>query len=106
MHLYAANRSMTDRFFYDADGEFLIVPQEGRLVIATELGRLEVAPLEIAVIPRGLRFRVELPDASATRPSRGYVCENYGVPFRLPDLGVIGSNGLANPFCACGCPSL
>ena len=97
IHLYAANRSMTDRFFYDADGELLIVPQEGRLLIATELGRLEVAPLEIAVIPRGLRFRVELPDASDGNPARGYVCENYGVPFRLPDLGVIGSNGLANP---------
>ena len=97
IHLYAANRSMTDRFFYDADGELLIVPQEGRLLIATELGRLEVAPLEIAVVPRGLRFRVELPDASDGNPARGYVCENYGVPFRLPDLGVIGSNGLANP---------
>ncbi|MFO1305496.1 MAG: homogentisate 1,2-dioxygenase [Burkholderiales bacterium] len=97
IHLYAANRSMTDRYFYDADGELLILPQQGRLVIATELGRLEVAPLEIAVIPRGLRFRVELPDASDANPARGYVCENYGVPFRLPDLGVIGSNGLANP---------
>ncbi len=93
IHLYAANRSMTDRFFYDADGELLIVPQQGRLLIATELGRLEVAPLEIALIPRGIRFAIELPDGTA----RGYVCENYGVPFRLPDLGVIGSNGLANP---------
>jgi homogentisate 1,2-dioxygenase len=93
IHLYAANRSMTDRFFYDADGELLIVPQHGRLHLATEFGRLEVAPLEIAVIPRGVRFRVELPDGTA----RGYVCENYGAPFRLPDLGVIGSNGLANP---------
>ncbi|MCC6194544.1 MAG: homogentisate 1,2-dioxygenase [Burkholderiales bacterium] len=93
VHLYAANRSMTDRFFYDADGELLIVPQAGRLRIATELGRLDVAPLEICVIPRGVRFRVELPDASA----RGYVCENYGAHLRLPDLGVIGSNGLANP---------
>jgi homogentisate 1,2-dioxygenase len=93
IHLYAANRSMTDRFFYDADGELLIVPQQGRLQILTELGRLDVAPQEIAVIPRGIRFRVELPDGTG----RGYVCENYGAHLRLPDLGVIGSNGLANP---------
>ena len=93
IHLYAANRPMTDRFFYDADGELLVVPQQGRLRVATEFGRLDVAPQEIAVIPRGVRFRVELPDGAA----RGYVCENYGAPFRLPDLGVIGSNGLANP---------
>ena len=84
IHLYAANRSMTDRFFYDADGELLIVPQQGRLRLATEFGRLDVEPQEIAVIPRGVRFRVELPDGAA----RGYVCENYGAPFRLPDLGV------------------
>ena len=93
IHVYAANRSMTDRFFYDADGELLIVPQQGRLRLATEFGRIDVAPQEIAVIPRGVRFRVELPDGVA----RGYVCENFGAPFRLPDLGVIGSNGLANP---------
>ena len=93
IHVYACNRPMTDRFFYDADGELLIVPQQGRLLLLTELGRLEIAPKEIAVIPRGVRFRVELPDGSA----RGYVCENYGAAFRLPDLGVIGSNGLANP---------
>jgi homogentisate 1,2-dioxygenase len=93
IHLYAANRSMAGRFFGDADGELLILPQQGRLRLWTELGRLEVAPTEIAVIPRGVRFRVELPDGTA----RGYVCENYGAPFRLPDLGVIGSNGLANP---------
>ena len=93
IHTYAANRSMTDRFFYDADGELLIVPQQGKLLILSELGRLEVAPLEIAIIPRGIRFRVELTEVAA----RGYVCENYGVHLRLPDLGVIGSNGLANP---------
>jgi len=93
IHLYAANRSMTERFFYNADGELLIVPQQGRLTVATELGVLEVEPQEIAVIPRGVRFQVRLPDGSA----RGYVCENYGALFRLPDLGVIGSNGLANP---------
>ena len=93
IHVYAANRSMTGRFFYDADGELLIVPQQGRLLLATEFGRLIVAPKEIAVVPRGVRFRVELPDGAA----RGYVCENYGALFKLPDLGVIGSNGLANP---------
>ena len=93
IHLYAANCSMADRYFYDADGELLIVPQEGRLRLATELGVIEVQPQEIAVIPRGIRFRVELPEGRA----RGYVCENFGAPFRLPDLGPIGSNGLANP---------
>jgi len=93
IHLYVANRSMTDRYFYDADGELLIVPQQGRLALDTELGRLVVEPLEIALIPRGVRFRVGLPDGTA----RGYVCENYGAPFRLPELGVIGSNGLAHP---------
>ena len=93
IHLYAANRSMGDRFFYNADGEMLIVPQQGRLLLATEMGRIEVEPQEIAVIPRGVRFQVELLDGSA----RGYVCENYGALFKLPDLGVIGSNGLANP---------
>jgi homogentisate 1,2-dioxygenase len=92
VHVYACNRSM-QRFFCDADGELLVVPQQGRLRIATELGRLDVAPREFAVIPRGLRFRVELVDAAA----RGYVAENYGTPMRLPDLGPIGSNGLANP---------
>src|SRR5258708_17593532 len=84
---------MAERFFYDADGELLVVPQQGALRLATELGQIEVAPLEIAVIPRGLRFRVELPEGAA----RGYVCENFGAPFRLPDLGPIGSNGPANP---------
>ena len=93
LHLYAAGRSMDGRFFYDADAELLIVPQQGRLRIATELGVLEVEPQQIAVIPRGIRFRVELPDG----PSRGYVCENFGALLRLPDLGPIGSNGLANP---------
>jgi homogentisate 1,2-dioxygenase len=93
IHCYAANRSMEKRFFYNADGELLIVPQHGRLRIATELGVLEIAPQEIAVIPRGVRFQVQLLDGAA----RGYVCENTGACFRLPDLGVIGANGLANP---------
>lgn len=91
-HLYMANRSMTGRAFMNLDGEMLIVPQQGRLGITTELGMLDVRPTEIAVIPKGMRFRVDLPDGSA----RGYVCENYGVPLRLPELGPIGSHGLAN----------
>jgi homogentisate 1,2-dioxygenase len=93
IHLYAANQSMQDRYFYNADGEMLIVPQQGRLKISTECGVMEIEPQEIAVIPRGIRFRVELPDGEA----RGYVCENFGAHLRLPDLGPIGSNGLANP---------
>ena len=91
VHLYCANRSMADRVFQDGDGELLIVPQQGALTLATEFGALEVAPGEIAVIPRGVRFRVEV-----AGPSRGYACENYGAPFRLPELGPIGANGLAN----------
>jgi len=99
IYLFAASASMKDRYFYDADGELLIVPQHGSLRIDTELGRLELAPLEIAVIPRGLRFRVEISggDGTMAAGARGYVCENFGAPFKLPDLGPIGSNGLANP---------
>ena len=93
IHLYAANRSMHGRYFYDADAELLLVPQLGRLRVATEFGILEIEPQQIAVIPRGVRFRVDLPDGA----SRGYVCENFGTAMRLPDLGPIGSNGLANP---------
>ena len=93
IHLYACNRSMVDHYFYNADGDLLFVPQEGRLRIHTELGILEIEPLEIALVPRGVRFKVELIDATA----RGYVCENYGASFRLPGLGPIGANGLANP---------
>ncbi len=83
---------MHDRFFYNADGEMLILPQQGRLLLRTELGILDVAPGELAVIPRGIKFRAELPDGTA----RGYICENYGQSFRLPELGPIGANGLAN----------
>ncbi|NNG21547.1 homogentisate 1,2-dioxygenase [Telluria aromaticivorans] len=93
IHLYAANRSMEGRYFYSADGELLVVPQLGRLEIHTELGLLAVEPQEIAVIPRGMRFRVALPDGEA----RGYICENFGALLQLPDLGPLGSNGLANP---------
>ncbi|MFF5126458.1 homogentisate 1,2-dioxygenase [Streptomyces syringium] len=92
IHLYAANASMTDRVFSDADGELLIVPQRGGLLLRTEFGLLRAEPGHVALIPRGVRFRVELLDPEA----RGYVCENYGRPFVLPDLGPIGANGLAN----------
>jgi homogentisate 1,2-dioxygenase len=91
VHLYVANASMRDRYFYDADGELLIVPQEGTIVFHTELGVLESKPGEIAIIPRGVKFRVEVAGLA-----RGYVCENYGALLRLPDLGLIGANGLAN----------
>lgn len=92
IHIYVANRSMTDRFFYDADGELLILPQIGALLLHTEMGVIDLAPGEIGVIPRGVRFRVALLEKQA----RGYVCENYGAHFRLPELGPIGANGLAN----------
>ncbi|WP_431981910.1 homogentisate 1,2-dioxygenase [Streptomyces qinglanensis] len=92
VHLYAADASMTDRVFSDADGELLIVPERGGLLLHTEFGLLGTAPGHVALIPRGVRFRVELLEESA----RGYVCENYGRPFVLPDLGPIGANGLAN----------
>jgi len=84
---------LNGRYFATADGELLVLPQQGRVRFRTELGVLEVAPTELAVIPRGVRFAVELPDG----PSRGYLCENFGSLFRIPDLGAIGSNGLANP---------
>jgi len=93
IHLYAANADMRGRYFYNADGELLIVPQLGRLRLRTEMGLIEIEPQQIAVIPRGVRFAVELPDGQA----RGYVCENFGALLKLPDLGPIGSNGLANP---------
>jgi len=93
IHVFVANRSMGNRVFYNADAEMLVVPQLGRLRFATELGLIDAEPYEIVVIPRGIRFRVELLDDTA----RGYVCENFGAGFRLPDLGPIGSNGLANP---------
>lgn len=92
-HVYGATRSMGRRALVNADAEMLIVPQSGRLLITTELGRLDVAPGQIALLPRGIAFKVDLPDG----PARGYVAENYGAALRLPELGPIGSNGLANP---------
>jgi homogentisate 1,2-dioxygenase len=93
VHLYAANVSMEKSYFYDSDGELLIVPYEGNCELFTEFGKIDLAPGEIAIIPRGVRFQVK-----ALSPFiKGYICENYGQPFSLPDLGPIGSNGLANP---------
>ena len=93
VHIYRASKGMDRRVFVDADGELVIIPQHGTIELQTELGRLEVAPGSIGVVPRGVKFRVQLLDGKA----RGYVAENYGLPFRLPELGPIGSNGLANP---------
>lgn len=90
-HLVLANRSMQRRALVNADGEMLLVAQQGRLVITTEFGVLEVSPGEVALLPRGMAFKV-----AVDGPTRAYVCENYGAPFRLPELGPIGSNGLAN----------
>jgi homogentisate 1,2-dioxygenase len=93
VHIYRATKPMVRRVFCDNDGELLIVPQTGRLALVTEFGIVETGPGEIAALPRGVKFRVDLPDGHA----RGYVCENYGALFRLPELGPIGANGLANP---------
>lgn len=95
IHIYRCNTGMGDRYFYNADGEMLIVPEMGRLGILTELGAIQVGPGSIVIIPRGLKFRVE--PAPADKDCRGYICENYGAHFKLPDLGPIGANGLANP---------
>jgi len=92
-HIYAANQSMVDDHFFNADGELLIVPQQGGLRLITEMGVIEVRPTEICVVPRGMVFKVELIDG----PVRGYICENYGAKFTLPDRGPIGANCLANP---------
>jgi homogentisate 1,2-dioxygenase len=92
-HLYLLTRSMQDEYFYDADGELLFVPEQGRLRLCTEFGVIEAGPGEIAVVPRGVKLRVELPDGTA----RGYLCENYGGAFVLPERGPIGANCLANP---------
>jgi len=92
VHIFACNKEMRERFFYNADGEMLVVAEKNRVRFLTELGVLEIGAGEICVIPRGLKFRVELPDGEA----RGYICENYGAQFRLPELGPLGANGLAN----------
>jgi homogentisate 1,2-dioxygenase len=90
VHVYRVNRSMTDRYFSNADGEMMFIPQQGEILIFSELGKVEVKPGEVAVVPRGMKFKV-----GVQGPSRGYVCENYGAHFRLPELGPIGAQGLA-----------
>ncbi len=92
VHLYRASKSMERRVFVDADGELLIIPQSGSLRVTCEFGRMDVAPGSIGLIPRGVKFRIEVEG-----DCRGYVAENHGLPLRLPELGPIGSNGLANP---------
>ena len=92
VHLYRASKSMEGRVFVDADGEMLIIPQQGKLRVSTELGRMDAGPGSVCIVPRGVKFRVEVDGESL-----GYVAENHGLPLRLPELGPIGSNGLANP---------
>ena len=92
-HVYLVTRSMVEEYFYNADGEMLFVPQQGKLRLATEFGIIEIEPGEISVIPRGVKLRVELIEG----PARGYVCENYVGAFTLPERGPIGANCLANP---------
>lgn len=97
IHYYTATQSMHNRYFSNADGELLLVPQEGSIRLHTECGIVGIAPGEIAVIPRGIKFSVEL----LTNKARGYVCENYGAPLELPERGPVGANGFANnrDFC-------
>ncbi|MFK7823531.1 MAG: homogentisate 1,2-dioxygenase [Oligoflexales bacterium] len=93
IHLYACTKSMDNRFFYNCDAELLVVPQDGALSIVTELGSLDLVPGFIACLPRGIKFQVN----PTGRHARGYLLENFGQPFHLPELGPIGANGLANP---------
>jgi homogentisate 1,2-dioxygenase len=92
-HIYLATQSMVDEYFYNADAEMLFVPQQGALRLRTEFGIIDIASGEVAVIPRGVKFSVELPAG----PARGYLCENYGGAFTLPERGPVGANCLANP---------
>ena len=92
-HVYLITKTDPDEYFYNADAELLFVPQSGGLRLFTEMGVIEITPGEIAVIPRGIKFKTEIMD----EPARGYLCENYGGKFTLPDRGPIGANCLANP---------
>lgn len=91
-HVYVANTDMVDDYFFNADGEMLLVPQQGAISVFTELGKIVATPGELCLIPRGMTFKVSLPDGAA----RGYICENYGAKLTLPDRGPIGANCLAN----------
>jgi homogentisate 1,2-dioxygenase len=93
VHDYNVTATMQDEIFFSADGELLVVPEVGALRFFTEMGIIDVSPGEIAVLPRGLKYKVEL----TGEPSRGYVCENYGAKLTLPNRGPIGANCLANP---------
>jgi homogentisate 1,2-dioxygenase len=93
VNLYSCTFESPNRYFYSADGEWVFLPDTGTLKISTEMGLMEVSPLEVAVVPRGIKFKIEIQKG----PARGYLIENYGRPFRLPELGPIGANGLANP---------
>lgn len=92
-HVYVFNDDMADDYFCNADAEMLFVPQTGGIRVKTEMGVIEVEPTEICVVPRGMMFKVEQTEG----PARGYLCENYGAKFTLPDRGPIGANCLANP---------
>lgn len=101
IHLYTADTSMTDRVFSNADGELMIVPEQGGLLIHTEMGLLSVEKGSIALIPRSMKFRVEILSGASGDDGpgfvRGYVFENFGTPFTLPELGFVGQSGMANP---------
>ncbi len=92
IYVYSANTSMEKTAFYNSDGDFLIVPHKGTLYVTTEMGKMTVRPREICVIPRGIKFSIDLEG-----DSRGWVAELFGQHLILPELGPIGANGLANP---------
>ena len=96
-HIYVCNRDMDNSVFLNADAEMLFVPQLGSLILHTELGRMTISPGHIAVLPRGMMVKIQLSDNKLHGEARGYVCENYGAKFTLPDRGPIGANCLANP---------
>lgn len=93
VHLYSFDRAMGSRYMMNADGDFLFVLQSGSLQVKTELGFIEASPGEIVLIPRGMKFQV---NPLSSDPCSGYVGENFGAPFQLPELGPIGANGLAH----------
>ncbi len=95
IHLFSFNQGMEARYLYNADAEMMLVLERGEIEIHTELGVMELSPLFIGVIPRGIKFRITMKPGSS--PVRGYLAENFGSPFQLPELGPIGANGLANP---------
>ncbi|XP_008545920.1 homogentisate 1,2-dioxygenase [Microplitis demolitor] len=92
IHIYLCNASMKNSAFYNSDGDLLIVPQLGNLLITTEFGKLNCEPNEICVIQQGMKFSVNV-----LGPSRGYILEVFDNHFQLPNLGPIGANGLAAP---------